>query len=296
MAELGIEQYEGIVLPDIDLMNRGRYKVHINELHTHIGVTSGIWCRNRTSPNSYNSDFPGGSYGSYFPLLPQTRVIVQFVSGDYHQGEIVRIIADQENGIRLPFMCIPEARDQIFTVFRTPIYSNFLHINEVTAVQPMNSMHFYFNADLLTGDTWCGDRDPITAPSTNIRTKYIIDENGVHFCTADSVSVSINTDGNIAINRNILVKIGKNADIHIEGAAKVHIDGQTDLYVDGDINVKSDSTINIQGGPLINLNCGTSATKATDSNGYASFPIESKEMKGISRISDVASAAAKTPT
>ena len=287
---LGIEQHEGVILADIDLLNRGRYKVHINELHAHIGVSSGVWCRNRTSPNSYNTDFPGGSYGSYFPLMPQTRVIVSFVEGDYNHGEIVRVIADQETGVRLPFMCTPEARDQIFTVFRTPIYSNFMHINEVTAIQPMNSMHFYFNADLLTGDTWCGDNDPTTAATTNIRTKYIINEDGVHFQTADNVYVSINLDGHIAINGKLVAKIKETAEIHVLNDTKFHCDKN--------IHVKGDADITIDGGPMIYLNCGksTPASTFTDTLGYNEKDVAGKEMKGISRAFDVASAVAKTPT
>jgi hypothetical protein len=295
----GIRDYIGVILLDIDLMNRGRYKVHINELHAHLPVSQGIWCRNRVHNWAYNTDFALGSCGSYYPVQAGTRVLVQFKDEDFEHGEIVKIISDQET-FRLPLYCTPEARDLITTIYRTPIYSNIFHINEFGLVpsmtgQPDNSIHQYFNCDVLAGP-FGGQNDPDTGPETKIRTTYIINEDGVHFYTTDNIAVTIDKDGYIAVNKNILIKVGENADIHIKGDAKVHVDGQTDLYSDGEINIKSDGNINIQATSDINLNCGTSAAKAEDNNGYNTFPPHDKELKGITRLGDVALAAGKMVT
>jgi hypothetical protein len=340
MSEEG-RTFQGVILLDIDLLNRGRYKVHIDELHSHLANSDGIWCRNKTHPWKYNTDFNLGAYGSYYPLQPGTRVIVTFVDRNYEKGDIVAISADQEE-FALPLWCTPEARDHVTMLYRTPYYNNIYQINEFPLIpsltdQPKNSIHSYFNCDIgpsPLGKDFCGDNDPKTASKTKIRTKYIINEDGVHFQTADNLYVTVDTDGHIAINGKTMIKLKNDVDVHIEGdhstkllidgtvdvhikkATKVMIDKDCDIVLNGDnkissygklevysldtINVWSDSNINIQGGSDINLNCGTSAVLATepkdakDTKGYNEKEPEDKELTGMKRVLDIAAAAAKT--
>ncbi|MBC8427287.1 MAG: hypothetical protein H8D97_00195, partial [Proteobacteria bacterium] len=149
-----------------------------------------------------------------------------------------------------------------------------------------------FNTD-LPDVKFGGKNDPDTPPETNKRTVLIINEDGIHWWTADNQYVTVDLDANICINKNVKIKVGENADVHIKGSTKLHVDGQTDLYFDGVLNIKSDATINIQGGPNINLNCGTSAAQAEDNKGYNEKPGADKELTGISRVGDMALAAAK---
>lgn len=308
----GAETHQGVVLFDIDLLNRGRYKVHIDTLHTHLSIADGIWCRNKTHPWKYNTDFVLGSYGSYYPLQAGTRVIVNFVDGNFEKGDIVAISADQEP-FALPLYCLPDARDMITTIYRTPLYSNIFHINEITSVQPKNSIHSYFNCD-IPDIVFCGKNDPDTAPETKFRTKYIINEDGVHFCTNDNIYVSVDQDGHIAVNGKVMIKIKKTVDLHIKGDnTKILIDGEVDVHIKkalkilvdkpidihckARVNVKADGNISIQGGKLINLNCGTSAADAVDAEdtkGYNEKDPTAKELKGITRAGDIAAAVAKT--
>ena len=322
----GVRDYIGVVLLDIDLTNRGLYKVHSSELHPHIPVDQGIWCRNRVHTWAYNTDFTLGSCGSYYPLQAGTRVLIQLKDGDYEHAEIVKIISDQEV-FRLPLYCTPEARDLIFTIYRTPIFSNIFHVNEFNDLvpsltgQPKNSIHHYFNCDiaqvpLIEPLKFGGQIDPDTAPETNIRTKYIINEDGIHIYTTDNMYVTVDKNGEIAVNGTVKINIKDNTDIHIRGdstkvlldgtldvvvkkATKIKVDAAVDIHVTGVTNILCDSTINIQSGSDINLNSGTSAAdaaKAEDSKGYNETPPADKELKGITRLGDVDLAAGKMVT
>lgn len=286
-------KYQGKILPDIDINNRGRYLVNIPELQPHTNSIEGIWCRNRVHNWKYNTDYISGSYGCYYPLQGNTRVLVEFLDADLEQGEIVKIIADQES-MALPFFSSPEDRDHLFTLIRTPLYGNIFHINEKTKEKP-NSVHFYFNSEIGNAESveiFGGNKDQETSSGSNIRTKYIINEDGVHFYTADNIAITIENDGHIAINGKVLLKVGGNSDIHIKGDSKLYINGQSDIYANGVINIKSDSEINIQGSS-INLNGGTTAAISSDSKGYNFFNPSDKELSGISRSKDIGLAVSK---
>jgi hypothetical protein len=350
----GGNKFKGTILPTIGLdeYNRGRYLVHIKEEHPHLsGITDGIWCRNRTHPWRWNTDFIVGSYGSYYPLQPGTRVVVEFTDDNRDNGDIVSILADQDLLVSSPIWITQEQRDMVTIPFKTPYFYNIMQINELTTGfgnplgnlnpifgQPYNSIHFYYNTDVLDDPAalitspgtlpafkeFCGETDDATASKTNIRTKYIINEDGVHFQTADNLYVSIDQDGHIAINGNTMIKLKKNVDIHIEGgdnSTKVLIDGTVDVHIKKATKVKIDDNCDIRvtgdtkiwtigdthilssglthiDASRINLNCGTSAVAAKaedakDTKGYNEKDPTDKELVNLSRAKDVTIAAPK---
>ena len=292
--------WHGTILPKIDPLIQGRYKVHIPELHQHISVAEGIWCKNRTHLNRNAMGFnelgiSPGIYGNYYPLQSTTNVLVQFLDEDAQTGEIVKVIADTtpttplSPSDRLPFMEVVDQihqndRDAVTQIIRTVRDNNIIAINEGRDDEtglPPESIHVYYH---------------------DKQTKVIINQDGIHTFTEDNELTTIEKDSRTLIKGDIKIKFGTeedgkgNLDVYIQGDVKVHIHGDTDLVVDGDvrahvhgnadatvdgttkldskrqmdikcgdhINVLADGNINIQATTDINLNSGTDAAIATE--------------------------------
>lgn len=143
MIKIKNKLYHGVVLPEKDPKNRGRYKIHIDELFHHIPIDQGIWCKNRVHQWRHTMS-TRGSYGSYWPLQPGTRVIVSFKEEDPNTGEILKIIHDQEVNY-VPYNNQVNDRDDFYMLIKTPIYRNVMSFCEETVTHPRDSVHFYFN-------------------------------------------------------------------------------------------------------------------------------------------------------
>jgi hypothetical protein len=283
--------WNGTILPDIDMYHQGRYKVHIPELHQHISVADGIWCKNRTHPNRNSPGFnilglAAGIYGTYYPLHSLTNVLVQFLADDSQSGEIVKIIADTTPWTEMPFVedapPNPLDRDAFTQIFRTVRDNNLFLVNEGRDEQtalPPESIHLYYH---------------------DKQTKVIINQDGIHTFTEDNELTTIEKDSRKHVKGNVKIKFGDgkdgNLDVYVEGNVKVHIHGNTDLVVDGNvkahihgnadavvdgttklhskqhldikvdegINVHATNNINIQSGQEIHLNSGTGVNQADE--------------------------------
>ncbi len=183
-------EFIGTVLPDLDYLQQGRYKVHIPELMQHIMEDKGIWCKNqvhawRITPSD------SGEYGSYYPLHPGTKVIVKFYKNDVNTGYVDRIISDaaietdkeaQDSVTKKPAL---EDRDEQYIIFKTPKRFNVFYVNEETQNEP-NTIYLVYNRD----------------GNPERRTVYRIDESGIHLWTRDNRRVRILLDENRQIDGN----------------------------------------------------------------------------------------------
>lgn len=220
------KEFLGKILKNKDPKNQGRYCVHIPDLMLHLPEDEGIFVKNQIHKNRITPS-DSGNYGQYFPLQPNTLVIIKFFEDDYNTGYIDRIISDFKND-SLPLLI--KDRDDFHQIFRTPKYDNIFTIHENTTDQAPNSIHLYFN---------------------KYRTTIVVDEEGIHIHSDD------NEDKKILKNSNINIK--QNKKLHIQGNYDIYVDGETKIFSSGAIHMRSATTINMDA-PTINLNCGYSAT------------------------------------
>lgn len=258
--ELNLRQneYHGVVLPDKDPKNQGRYKIHIPELHPLIKENKGIWCKNqnhkwRIGPSE---DYV---YGSYYPLQPGTKVIVKFDDNDFHSGYVDRIISDQVIKTTPKIGCgvNPEAtcdRDDIYIFFKTPKYHNLFAIlekttdgqNGLTKQLIPNSLHLYYNYR---------------------RSTYIMNEDGIHLFSMNNYGKTIEGHNSVWINQNDKLYVQGNRDVYTNGNYKKFTKGNIDHLGKGscrntyteDVDFQSTDTHFAVDAPAILLNCG--ATK-----------------------------------
>ena len=172
--------YHGIILPDIDPKNMGRYKVHIPELNHLIEDDQGIFIRNQThkwryTPSKYYM------YGVYHPLQEGTLVLVKFYEDDLNTGYIDRVISDQleKTNPHIGVESEPKStkdRDEVHIVFKTPKYHNAMMVFEDTTDNGLgsglvpNSIHLYYSM---------------------MRTSMIINEDGIHWFTMDNYGITV---------------------------------------------------------------------------------------------------------
>ena len=172
--------YHGIVLPDQDPKNMGRYKVHLPELQPLMEDNTGIWVKNQNHKWRYT---PSKYYmsGQYCPLQEGCLVLVRFYEDDLNTGYIDRIISDQieKSQPHLHTSSEPGAitdRDDVHVIFKTPKYHNSLMIFEDTKGDGLgsgkipNSIHLYYNL---------------------MRSSLIIDTNGIHWFTMDNFGITV---------------------------------------------------------------------------------------------------------
>ena len=246
---------------------KGRYRVHVPVLMTHLEKDEGLMYKNhankwRITPSDV------GEYGSYFPLHPGTHVIVKFQENDLNAGYIDRIISDWKDGRDvLGQDCVdvksaPTDRDEQYIIFKTPKKWSIFYVNEETEKEP-NTIYLVYNRD--------------NGPKR--RTVFRIDESGLSFDTRDNRRVRIRMDDNQQVDgdQTELVKgystehVDGDKDSHFHGYEVINIDGNLDRWTKGDacVEVSGSTTISNRGkidrwsgssinydAPIINLNCG----------------------------------------
>jgi len=237
------KEFVGIVLPDLDPKNQGRYCVHIPELMPHFPDTRGFWVKNAIHKQRItNSD--RGVYGQYLPLQPGTKVIVKFYTEDFNSGYIDRIISDeQDNNLKKPpnFDTDTNAknRDERYILIKTPKYNNYIIINEDTDDEP-NTFYIVFNKDKT------GRRTVIKIDTTT----------GIHEYSRDNLKIRIKKDNEIQIDGNYKLTVGGNADISVNG--------NCNITANGDCNIKANGSVNLDGNS-VNINCGNAAVASSTS-------------------------------
>jgi len=170
MVKLTNREFNAIVLDAKDPENKGRYLVRIPLLQPLLSEKRGIWVKNHIHKYRDNTGSGIGRYGQYFPLHPNTRVLVKFYENDFNTGYIDRILDDdipnstitgtsepayQRGSTELPRKRIPlpfgakSDRDEIYQVIRTPKYDNLILISEDSAGNPVpeDSIHIYHKRD-----------------------------------------------------------------------------------------------------------------------------------------------------
>ncbi len=228
-------EFIGTVLPDLDHLQQGRYKVHLPQLMQHIAEDKGIWCKNqvhawRITPSD------DGEYGSYYPLHAGTRVIVKFYHNDINTGYIVRIISDaeietdkeaQDTVTKKPAL---EDRDEQYIIFKTPKRFNVFYVNEETQNEP-NTIYLVYNRD----------------GNPERRTVYRIDESGIHLWTRDNRRVRVLLDENRQIDGNQTEYIKETRKHNIGGHDSLIVRGDkvTNVFQNEDQIVKKTRTTNI---------------------------------------------------
>lgn len=265
--EINLRQYSyhGLILPDKDPKNQGRYKVHIPELHPLIKTDKGIWCKN----NSHDWRFTSSDdyfYGQYWPIQPGTKVLIRFYENDFNSGYIEHIVSDmieKENPRISVKKGVPgppstKDRDDTYVVYKTPKKHNLFLVLENCSDSEAgmnkelipNSIHMYYNYR---------------------RTTLIINEDGIHWFTMDNRGVTVENDNNEWINRDEHVFIQGHRDFYINDREKRYIKDFHYTYCDNEIrthsalqNSTTSGTKITEDAPTIWMNSGKSkkATKA----------------------------------
>lgn len=224
-----------------DMKRQGRYRVHIPTLMPHItNSQTGIWVKNHAHKYRItNSQY--GEYGQYFPIQPDTKVIVKFFEDDPNTGYIDRIISDYSpNTDVLAQDCVEtkttlDDRDEQYVLLKTPKMWNIIYINEETEKEP-NTIYVIYNRDKNSKRT---EREADV--NRERRTVYRIDDSGIHIWTHDNQRVRIRLDDNKQVDgdQTEYVKgyrtkhIDKDDDLHVHKDQRLNIDNNRDKWVKG---------------------------------------------------------------
>jgi len=220
---LRVEFYYGIVLPDPDPLNLGRYKVHVEELHLYLPNTDGHWCSNKIHSYRVGYDITGNNYGEYKPLQPGTNVLVSVSNGEWNSSSIVQILSDDSTVLHpnvMPFGITD--RDDFYLLIRTAKYDSIISISEDTVDEPPRTLHVYHNGSTI-----------------------ILDSDGIH----------INV-------KNQNVSVGGASNINISGDCNLQVGGQTNIKSVGNVNIDSNGKIFLNSGHSVG-NSGYSTTPTT---------------------------------
>lgn len=206
---LSNREYAGVIVSGEDSENRGRYKVFIPELMYHVQSENntedvGLFCMNHVCKYR-NTQSHNGIYGQYFPLHPNTRVIVKFYEEDLSTGYIDRIIGDYHcesdvSGVSsAPFKINSTERDEYYQLLRT-VAEDLIAISCKTSSIPKNGIHIYNHTD---------------------QNVLILDEKGVHLYSKSDL------------------------DIDMTGKTSIKIGGRTQLIVSGELHISVSGNCNI---------------------------------------------------
>jgi len=245
-VKLKDQEFLGVVLDNEDSNNldqkrAGRYRVHMPDLMHHMDSTKGIWVKNhshkwRMSASKY------GEYGQYFPIQPDTKVIIKFTEEDINSGYIDRIVSDFFDETDVLAQDCTEVktelldRDEQYIIFKTPKLWNIFYVNEETEKEP-NTIYLIYNRDKESTYT---ERD--VEGKRNRRTVFRIDETGIQFWTADNQRIRIKLDDNKQVDGNQTEYVGgfstkhvkKDLDIHVHKDRRQTVDNNDDLWVRGE--------------------------------------------------------------
>jgi len=197
---LRLECYYGTVLGDMDPLNLGRYKVHIDELHVFLEKTEGQWCHNRIHDYRINYDEKSNAYGEYKPLQAGTTVLVTVFNADWNSSAITQIISDIPNSKNpnvMPFSI--NDRDDFYLLLRTAKYDSIISVSEDTKDEPAKTLHIYHNG-----------------------TSIIMNDNGIHIKSTNQ-NVSLSGDCNVNITGNCNLQTG--GQVNVKSASTINMDG-----------------------------------------------------------------------
>lgn len=195
---LSSKTYLGIVVSGEDKKNKGRYKVHIPELHIDDPENVGVYAYNRVN-NHYvrNNEKTGQEYGSYHPIQVGTRVIVRVYNGNIETAEIIGIVGDNKINA-LPLNAVTSDRDEFYVLVKTPKENTLFVVTENSTSLPASSIHIYHK---------------------NKNTVVIIDSNGIHIKSPSmNVTVSdlnINISGNCNIHASGTINVSSGSSINV---------------------------------------------------------------------------------
>ena len=210
------KEYNGVVLDAADWHIESMYKVHLPMLSQVLGESEGIWVKNHIHKTDWQ----------YFPIQPQTDVVVKFFRPDINSGYIERVLFDNiikhggmgDVGIignidtggstggdeieknSIPFKS-PGDRDNTYQLLRTPIQDHLFIFNEETIGDPLppNSIHLYYTKD---------------------RSRLVLDETGWNFDTQDAWYQKIATDKIIDVGDNKFEKITNSVQLKTGGESR----------------------------------------------------------------------------
>ena len=197
---LKAECYYGVVLEDLDPLNLGRYKVHIDELHMFLPPNEGQWCHNRIHNYRINYDKRTNVYGEYKPLQAGTTVLVTVFNADWNSSSITQIISDipdSKHPSVMPFGV--KDRDDFYLLIRTAKYDSIISVSEDSVDEPARTLHIYHNG-----------------------TSIIMDKDGIHI-NATNQNVSLSGDCNVNIAGNCNLQTG--GQVNVKSSSNVNIDG-----------------------------------------------------------------------
>ncbi len=265
------QEWLGVILEDDDNKHQGRYKVHIPQLQPHMSKDTGIWAKNHVT-NYRISPSEDGVYGSYFPLHPNTQVIVKFFTNQFESAYIDRITSDH-NPESMPYEIID--RDDYYQIIRTPKNNHLIALCEETetggAADTPNSIHIYYNDKTITivmdstglninvakVEPEEGEEEDDESGNINLKTEastFIQVDEDLHIKVTGTVYIQSETDINILASENINVE-SENANINILASENINIQSDSDLNIkaSGNVNIQSESDMNINSGGLCNI-------------------------------------------
>lgn len=225
--EINLRQYSyhGLILPDRDPKNQGRYKVHIPELHPLIEADLGIYVKNQQHNWRYGPS-DDHMYGEYYPLHAGTKVLIKFYENDFHTGYVDRIISDQiiSTTPKIAVDKIPEAttdRDDIYMIFKTPKKHNLFAVleetsdgeNKLDSELIPNSIHLYYNYR---------------------RSTMILNEDGIHWFSMDNRGVTIEGNNSEWVHKTEKIYIHEDRHLFINGKHRHHVHKDYDSTIDGE--------------------------------------------------------------
>ncbi len=210
------KEYNGVVLEAAGWNIESMYKVHLPILSQILGESEGIWVKNHIHKTNWQ----------YFPIQPQTDVVVKFFRPDINSGYIDRILfdnvikhgglgdvgiignidtsgstgGDEKEKNSIPFNSQGD-RDNTYQLLRTPIQNHILIFNEETVGDPLppNSIHLYYFKD---------------------RSRLVLDETGWNFNTQDSWNQKIALDKIIDIGDNKFEKVTNSIQLKSGGESR----------------------------------------------------------------------------
>lgn len=236
--DLRQKSFLGIILENIDPINRGRYKVYIPELMPSISENKGIWCSNHVHKWRY-TDSDLGEYGEYHPLQKGTTVMIEFFENDYNSGYIDRVVSDM-NGNALPLKLQANERDQAHVIAQTPNKQNIIYIRENTN-EDSNTMYVVYNRD-----------------DEGRRSVVKFSEDGIHIYTRDNTRVKVEGDADTEIDGNCNITVQKALKIVCHEQISIHSTSDTKVYSEANVYSYSAGDTFIDTGGSLNLNCGGS--------------------------------------
>lgn len=237
LVDLKGKEFIGTVLPDLDPLQQGRYKVHVPEAMQHIPEDQGMFYKNnvhswRITPSE------NGEYGSYFPLHPGTKVLVKYYANDLTTGRIRKIVSDADQSTDTEAQDATTVkpsltdRDEQYIIFKTPKKFNIFYVNEETEKEP-NTIYLVYNRD----------------QSPERRTVLRIDESGIHVWTRDNHRVRILKDENKQIdgNKSLYVKLDRKANITQNDDLAVQQNRTINVMQDEDTRIQADRRVEVVG-------------------------------------------------